>query len=739
MKTRPTPADGGTLDWRSDDYDEPVDRVEFDFERGVELSRRRFVQVLGAGLLITVALDSAPAQDRPRGGGRGGRGGGPPPKIAARLHIGKDGAITVLTGKVECGQGARAELTQAAAEELRVPVERIALVMADTGLVPNDGITAGSRSTPSTVPAIRQAAAAARELLVAAACKAWADVQPSEVEVADGKVMHTPSRRERSFADLASAGDAIKAFEEAAPPEVSVTPVKQWKVMGVSVPRPNRRDLVTGKHQFPSDVTRPGMLFAKVLRPPSYGATPAAIDLAPAKAMEGVVAVHDGDFVAVAAPTSLLAEDALDAVAATAKWEAKPHPPSAQLYDHLRRHARSAPANPFAAELPAAAKSLRQTYHVAYVQHAPMEPRAAVAEWQDSGVTVWTATQNPFGVRGELARAFQIPEEKVRVIVPDFGGGFGGKHSGETAVEAARIAKAAGKPVSLRWTREEEFTWAYVRPAAVIDIEASLDAAGNIASWFFVNINAGPSSIDTPYKVAKRKSEFVQSDAPLRHGSYRALAATANTFARECFMDELAAAAEKDPLAFRLAHLENERLRAVLVEAAAKFGWDAQSAKKEPNVGVGLACGTEKGSYVAACAEVEVDPTNGRFTVRRVCQAYECGAIVNPDNLRSQVDGCVLQGLGPALREETRFEGGRVTNANFSQYLVPRFADVPKLEIHLIDRPDLPSAGGSETPIIAVAPAIANAVSRAIGTRIREMPIRLPKTDTDAPARAAGQ
>jgi isoquinoline 1-oxidoreductase len=532
-----------------------------------------------------------------------------------------------------------------------------------------------------------------------------------------------------SYADLAAAEDAAKQFEAAVPQEVSLTPLEQWKVLGTSVPRPNRQDLVTGAHQFPSDVRRPGMLYGKVLRPPSYGAKLTAVDVAPAKAIAGVAAVHDGSFAGVAASNSYIAQQALDALEDTAKWETAPHPNSADLYDHLRRRAQGGmPANPFTDEMSRAARALRQTYTVAYVQHAPMEPRAAVAEWEGDRLTVWTATQNPFGVRRELAGAFRIPEEQVRVIVPDFGGGFGGKHTGECAVEAARLAKGAGKPVSLVWTREEEFTWAYFRPAAVIDAEAALDAGGKLACWHFVNVNSGGSSIDTPYRAGKAASRFVQSEPPLRHGSYRALAATANTFARECFMDELAEAAGTDPLAFRLAHLDNPRLRAVLEEAAKRFDFTTRFAKKQPGVGVGIACGTEKNSFVASCAEVAADAKTGAITVRRLCTAYECGKIVNPANLVAQVQGGVIQALGPALREEIRFENGRVTNAAFSRYEVPRFADVPPvLDVHLIDRPDLPPVGAGETPLIAVAPAIANAVHHATGVRVREMPMRLKK------------
>lgn len=695
---------------------ETVEPLGYDFG----LNRRSFVQVLGAGLLIAVGPAPALAQRA------GGRGGGGNRKISARIHLGQDGGITVLTGKVELGQGARTELTQAAAEELRVPVARIQLVMADTGLVPDDGITAGSRSTPATVPAVRQGAAAVRDLLIELAAQRW-NVDRNTVEVRDGQAVHPPTKRALTYADLAGSPDAAQAFDQSIPSDVTLTPVQEWKTLGTSVPRPNRRDLVTGAHDFPSDLTRPGMWRGKVLRPPSYGAKLLSVDLAPAKAMKDVVVVRDDSFVGVAAPTTAQARRALEAVARTAKWEAVPHPSSQELYDYLTQHARGGvPKNPFADEVAQAPKALRQTYHVAYAQHAPMETRVALAEWTDGKLTVWTGTQNPFGYHGELTRAFHLANDRVRVIVPDTGGGFGGKHTGEVAIEAARLAQAAGRPVSLKWTREEEFTWAYFRPAAVIIIEASLDAQGALTTWHHVNLNSGPSAIDTPYRAGQARSQFVGSEPPLRQGSYRALAATANNFARECFMDEMAASAGADPLAFRLAHLENPRLRAVLETAAQRFNWSERVKKKEKDVGVGLACGTEKGSVVAACVEVALDRRENALVVRRVCEVFECGAILNPDNLVSQIQGCLLMGLGPALREEMQFENGRMRNPQFSKYLVPRFADVPELDVHPLNRPDLPSVGAGETPIIAIAPAIANAVFQATGTRVHQMPIRLP-------------
>ncbi len=689
-------------------------------------SRREFVGALGAGLLIVACVAPAEAQQRPqggqrRGGGGGFRGGGPTP-ISARLHIGKDGIITLMTGKVECGQGARAEITQAAAEELRVPASRVVLLMADTALVPNDGVTAGSGSTPRTVPAIRQAAAAARNMLIELAAKTFG-VKADELSVAEGKVIHKQSKRETTYADLAASEDAAKVFGENVPSNVSITKIEEWQVMGKPLSRPNGRDLVTGGHKYPSDISRPGMLYGKILRMPSYGAKLNNFD---APQMKDVALVRDGSFIGVAAASTYLAEKAIEEISKAAKWETAPHPSSKELYDYLRQKARGGvPANPFADDVAKAAKAVKGTYHVAYVQHAPMEPRAAVAEWNDGKLTVWTATQNPFGVRGELANAFKIPEDRVRVIVPDFGGGFGGKHSGECAVEAAKLAQGAGKPVCLHWTREEEFTWAYFRPAAVIDAEAALDPSGAISSWYFININSGGNAVEPPYRIAKKKAQFVGSEPPLRHGSYRALASTANNFARESFMDELAAAAGKDPLEFRLAHLEDGRLRDVLVEAAKKFNFTERWKKKDPKVGVGLSCGTEKGSYVAACCEVAVDVEEGKISVKKVTQAYECGAIINPSNLKAQVAGAIIMGIGPALREEMKFSNGRMLNAAFSKYLVPRMEDVPELDIQLVNRPDLPSVGAGETPIICIAPAIANAVFHATGQRIRQMPMKL--------------
>jgi isoquinoline 1-oxidoreductase len=685
-------SDSNTQAFEEIDYETLLERVGYDFG----LSRRGFVQALGAGILITIVAPSLHAQERRRGGGGGFRGNQKPQPIDARLHIANDGTITVMTGKVECGQGARAEITQAAAEELGVAPERVQLIMGDTALCPDDGITAGSRTTPSTLPSVRQACAAARAMLVTL--------------VGEGQPL--------DYAKLATS-DSLKQTPEGA----TLTPPKEWKVLGTPVKRPNRHDVVTGAYQYPSDIIRPGMLYGKVLRPIAFGATLKNIDLAPAKAMDGVTVVRDGNFVGVCAPTTFQAKQAIAALEKSAEWDAPKGQSSATLFAHLRDRAKGGiPKNPF--DGANSAQHFKQSYNTAYIQHAPMEPRAAVAEWNDGKLTVWTGSQNPFGCRRELAGAFHIDDANVHVIVPDFGGGFGGKHTGETAVEAARLAKAAGKPVAVRWTREEEFTWAYFRPAAAIDIAATLDSAGKITSWHHVNINSGRSSIESPYRIENSKADYVDSDPPLRHGSYRALAATANTFAREVAMDELAVLANQNPLHFRLAHLAaDDRLRAALEEAAKQFRWNGRA--KTPNIGVGLACSTDKGSFVAACAEVEIDREKNTYRVRRIVQAFDAGAVTNPENLISQNQGGIVQALGGALREAMQFDSGKIKNASFWRYRVPRFEDLPQVEVHLIDRKDVPSAGAGETPLICVAPAIANAIFDATGKRLREMPLRL--------------
>lgn len=706
-----------------------IEPERFEFREGpayhFDLDRRDFLKVLGAGLIVLHLVDRAEAQET-GGNRRQGAGRGTPQDIGAWIHIGEDGAITAYTGKAEVGQNIRTSLAQAVAEELRVPLASVKMVMADTQLTPYDMGTFGSRSTPQMGRQLHRIGAAAREQLIDLAAETW-KVDRGTLEVADGKVRRKDTGESIDFGKLTRGQKLTKVVSG----EPATSPAASWTVAGRDASKPNGRDFVTGRHKYASDVKLPAMWHGKVLRPPTFGAKLASLDAKAAEAMPQVAVVHDGDFAGVAAPTEDQAVRALKAL--KAEWKAPPAEVSGKtLHDHIRQTRRDAAPGPGGAPrrsgsvddaLKSADVRLDATYTVAYIAHVPMETRAAVAQWEGDKVTVWTGTQRPFGVRSELASAFKIPEEKVRVIVPDTGAGYGGKHTGEAALEAARLAKAAGHPVKLVWSREEEFTWAYFRPAGVIEVSAGAGKDGRLAAWKHLNLGSGSAGVGMYYDVATQQTEYHPAGSPLRGGSYRALASTANHFARETHMDELAHALDVDPLAFRLKNLKDARLRAVFEAAAKAFGWGA---KPTEGRGFGIAGGTEKGGYIATCAEVAVDRATGKVQVIRTVAAMDCGAVVNPDGLRAQVEGCLIMGLGGALFEAIDFEGGKVLNPKFSKYRVPRFRDIPSIEVVLIDRKDQPSAGAGEVPIVAIAPAVGNAIFAATGVRLRSLPL-VPK------------
>lgn len=692
----------------------------YQFDLKLDLHRRRFFELLGGGLAVLLLTDGSDAQESGFGR-RGSRGGQRPAQISAWLHVGDDGAVTVFAGKAEVGQNIRTSLAQLVAEELRTPLADIRMVMADTQRTPFDMGTFGSRTTPDMGRQLSRVAAAAREALIDLAAEHF-QCDRQSLRAADGKVAQTDSNQGIGYGLLTRGQQLLKSVAD----DQTTTPAERWNVAGTSVAKLNGRDLVTGAHKYASDVRRPDMLHGKVVRPIAFGATLAEVDLGAAEAMEGVTAVRDGDFVGVAAAEPLTAERASEAIRAV--WNTRPQSSSETLFDDLRKDASEGggrfggrTSGSIEAGLAAADHQWQQTYTVAYIAHAPLEPRAAVAEWNDGKLTVWTGTQRPFGVRGELAQAFGLPEDRVHVIVPDTGSGYGGKHSGEAAIEAARLAKAAGRPVKLVWTREEEFTWAYFRPAGVIDVTSGVRRDGTLTAWDYVNYNSGGSAINMPYEVANQRIAFRPSRSPLRQGSYRALAATANTFARETHLDELARLVGLDALAFRHKNLKDARMRAVLDAAAEAFGWGG--AKPDAEHGHGIAVGTEKGSFIASCAEVRIDRMSGAVRVVRAVVAFECGAVVNPNHLKNQIEGAIVMGLGGALFEQIEFANGVIRNAAFSGYRVPRFRDAPRIEVVLIDRKDLSSIGAGETPIIAIAPAIGNAIFDATSLRLRSLPL----------------
>ena len=649
--------------------------------------------------------------------------GRPLTEIGPWVHIGGDGMITLSVGKAEVGQNIRTSLAQAVAEELRVPADAVRVVMGDTGRTPYDMGTFGSRTTPITGLQVRRTGAAARELLLDVAAATW-NTARSGLEIVDGTVRDRVAGHSATYAELARDRQVRRLAAEDSP----VTPPVDWTVAGQAAAKVDGRAYVAGVHEFASDVALPRMLHGKVLRPPAFGAVLLSLDTHAAEAQEGVTVVREGDFVGVVAPDEHTAAKAVDAL--RAQWKTELQMSQPELFEYLKANpvesvGRQGPylavEGSIAEGLAQAHVTLQQRYTVDYIAHVPLEPRVALAQWVGDELTVWTGSQRPFGVRSELAAAFGLPARQVRVIVPDTGVGYGGKHAGDAAVEAARLARAVGRPVRVAWTRMEEFTWAYFRPAGLIEIAGGVSRAGELTALEFRNYNSGAAGIEPPYAIPNKRIEFQPTLAPLRQGAYRALATTANTFARECFLDELAHALGMDPLAFRLRNLRDERLRAVLAAAADAFGWGTRSAVA--GHGFGLACGADKDSYVAACVEVGVDRASGEPQVLEVVQAYDCGAVINPDHVRSQVEGAIIQGLGGALFESVQFANGRILNPNFGGYRVPRFGDIPEIKTILIDRKDVPPAGAGETPIIAIAPAIGNALFQATGVRLRALPL----------------
>lgn len=693
-------------------FADPVYNFDFD--------RRQFLKAFSGGIALIVPMSNLVALAAQQDQGESGQGRfnqRVPNEIGAWIHIDEKGMVSVFTGKVEIGQNIRTSLAQAVAEELHVPITTVRLVMADTDLVPFDMGTFGSLTTPRMAPQLRKAAAAARETLISLAAEQW-KVEKSAVRIVDARFVNHDASKSLTIAEVAKGQKIVKTI----PADVAITPVSEWTIAGTSVPKVDGRDFVTGKHQYTSDIKREGMLYGRVVRPTALNSSLVSSDTKAAEAITGVVVVRDGDFIGVTAPdhqTALRAEKAI-----AVHWKAPGQPGAEELFEYLKKNASPSrnprPVGSIADGMAAADKKLSQTYTVSYIAHVPPEPRAAVAEWNDGKLTVWTGTQRPFGVKTELAEAFRIPEEKVRVIVPDTGSGYGGKHSGECAVEAARLARASGKPVKLVWTREEEFNWAYFRPAGVIEVSTGVKNDGTVTAWEFHNYNSGGSGIQVKYDFPNQDIQFHNSKSPLRQGSYRGLAATANHFAREVHMDELAQLVGMDRLAFRLKNIKDPRLKAVLEAAANAFGWGG---KKVEGRGRGIACGFEKGSYVATAAEVSVDAKTRQVKLERVVESFECGAIVNRVHLHNQVEGAVVQAIGGALFERIDFKNGQILNGKLARYRVPRFSDMPVIEIVLVDRKDLPSAGAGETPIVGLAPAVGNAIFEATGNRIRSLPL----------------
>lgn len=642
------------------------------------------------------------------------------------LSIRPDGVVTVFAGKVEYGQGIRWGLAIAAAEELGLAPGDVEVVLGDTSRVPWDIGTFGSQSTRHTGVQVRRAAATARDALKDLAASRL-DLPADQLRLEAGGVRSVSDpAKSLDFPTLLAGQHLVREIADPVP----ATP-DAFHVMGHDSKRVDGLARVTGRALYSQDIIRPGMLFARVLRPPSFGARLETLDDSIASRMPGVArVVHEGSLVAVLAESDQQADAAHDLLQAT--WTENAEPVSQWDLPHLLAEHPHDPvitqeAGDVEAALASAAQRLEATYFIPYIPVAPMEPRAAVAEWDGDRLTVWAGSQRPFGTRGELAAQFAIDESNVRVIAPEIGGGFGGKSIYRPAIEAAQLARMAGCPVRVAYTRTEEMTWATFRPAALVTIRSGFSADGRITAWDYHATHTttdrpmiGQRGSETPYAVDDVRVTVESGPAPLRPGSYRSLGCAVNHFAREVHIDEIAAAIGMDPVEFRLKNLPDPRYRATLEAAADRFGWKTAAAPS--GQGVGVAIGLDVGSYAAECVSIRLQ--GKEVAVDRVSSAIDCGLVYNPEGVRAQMEGAIIMGLGGALFEAAEFSNGRLLNGSFARYRVPRIGLTPRIDVDIVGATENPSTGAGEPGIVPIAPAISNALFDLNGKRLRELPLQ---------------
>jgi len=702
-RTQPPAPGGASLDW-------PLDR-------------RGFLKVLGGGIVILFWAGVFPAQAaRP-----GSPGQELPTDFNAYLRIAPDGAVSCFTGKIEMGQGVITSLAQMLADELDLPLERVEMVMGDTDLCPWDGGTVGSRSIRFFGPPLREAAAEARAVLLALAAERL-KVPEDRLAVADGVISDKRDAQRRvTYAQLAQG----KAIARHLPAKATPKAVPQFKVMGKPYLRTDAVAKVTGRALYAGDIRFSGMLYAKILRPPAHGATLKRADTSAARNVPGALVVEEPGFIAVCHPLPDAAEKAILLV--KAEWQLpESGPDNTTIHRHLMEAAPrtgeviAEGGDPARAEK-AAARLFTETYLDDYVAHAQIETHTATAVFDKGRLTIWPSSQSPFRAKDSVAQALAMDPDKVHVVMPFVGGGFGGKSFNLQAVEAARLAKLTGKPIQVMWNRREAFFLDTFRPASIIKIVAGMDNTGRIGSWRYDVYYAGPRGAEPLYAIDDhRETVFVHySGAPGTHpfatGAWRSPGNNSNTFARESHIDTMAAAVGMDPLAFRLKNLSDPRMIATLKATAEKFGWISAAAPS--GRGCGVACLADAGTCVAAMAEIEVNRATGAVAVRRIVIAQEMGIVINPEGARLQMEGGVTMGLGYALTEEVDFKAGRILNANFDTYKIPRFSWLPRIDTVLVDNPDVPPQGGGEPSIPSVGAVIANAIFDATGARLTRMPM----------------
>lgn len=685
------------------------------------LDRREFIKTLGGGILVFFTVVdplypfSGQSSEREY-----------PEDFNAYLKIGEDSRIACYSGKIEMGQGIITSLGQMLAEELDVALDTVDVILGDTALCPYDRGTFGSRTTKYFGPALREAAAEARAILLQLGME-HLKLPAERLALKAGVISDKKYPNKKvTYGDLAR-GRAIKKYIK---PKPKAKPISAHTISGKSADRSDGRLKVTGEAVFAADIRLPGMLYARILRPPAHGALLKKVSTSAAREIKGIHIVEEKDMIAACHEQPEEADRALKLIQAEYS-SSKNRIDNTTIFQHLLDSAPSGRVEAQSGDPKSGKAQTKQryigTYYNHYVAHAPMENHTALVSIKKGSASVWVSSQTPFRARDEVAQTLGFSPDKVRVRPAFVGGGFGGKTRNQQVVEAARLAQATGKPVLVEWSRKEEFFYDTYRPAAVIKIYSGTDDSGRILDWNYHNYYAGSRS-STPfyaipnYQILSYGSwRGRESPHPFMVGAWRGPGSNTNVFAMESQTDLMAAGTKMDPLSFRMQNLQDKRMRRVLQAAADQFGHTLQPAPSSK--GYGLACTDYLGTYVAAAAEVEADIKSGRIKVKRVVCAQDTGEIINPEGIKLQIEGCINMGLGYVLSEKIRFSRGKVMDENFDTYEIPRFSWIPKIETVLIDNPEIPPQGCGEPAITCMGAVIANAVYDALGVRLYELPM----------------
>ena len=681
------------------------------------------------------------------------------PRLDAWIRIEPNGNATVFTGKAELGQGIRTALMQVAAEELKLPIARLTLITADTGRTPNEGYTAASHSVQDSGTALRNAAAQVREILIGEAARR-AGASASELSARDG-VVTGPGGLRFGYGDLVSA----QLLHVDAQPTSILTDPRDFTVMDRPVPRVDIPAKVTGGAAYVQDMRLPGMVHGRIVRPPSYGARLTALDAGPVEAMPGVLkVVRDGAFLGVIAEKEWTAIQAMRRLAALARWdEIAELPDEARLPDALMALPSRDTTILDVGQPEASSYAVDGLFSRPYLAHGSIGPSCAIAHMEGDALTVWTHTQGVYPLRNALATLLAMPQDKVRCIHAEGAGCYGQNGADDVGADAALLARALpGRPVRVQWMREQEHAWEPFGPGMVTHLRAALGPDGSIAAWQHDvwsqshMMRPGPPGtllaardiadpfppalpVDLPMPEgggdrnavplyvlpnARAVNHFLP-EMPLRGSSMRSLGGYLNVFAIESTMDDLARLSGQDPVDFRLRHLADERARAVITEAAERFGWKGRP-KAPAGSGYGFAFARYKNleAYCAIALEIAIDQDTGRTVIQRAVAAVDTGQVVNPDGVRNQIEGGIVQATSWTLFESVRFDRRRITSIDWASYPILRFAHVPRhIEVHIVDRPGLPFLGAGEAAQGPTGAAIANAVRDVTGQRLRTLPL----------------